>query len=80
MIGRLAVHARLEGQGAGSFLLMDALHRGLTHSAQIAAMAVVVDAKDDAAASFYRHFDFQPLQRDSRRMYLPMKAVAALLG
>lgn len=80
LIGRLAVHAGLKGHGAGALLLMDALHRSLSHSAAIAAMAVVVDAKDDAAASFYRHFDFQPLQRDARRMYLPMKVVAGLLG
>ena len=80
MIGRLAVHERLKGQGAGALLLMDALHRSLTHSAEIAAMAVAVDAKDDEAASFYCHFNFQPLQRDARRMYLPMKTVAAILG
>lgn len=80
LIGRLAVHERLKGQGAGALLLIDALHRSLSHSAKIAAMAVVVDAKDDAAASFYRHFNFQPLQRDARRMYLPMKTVAAILG
>lgn len=80
LIGRLAVDLRLKGQGAGAFLLMEALHRSLTHSEQIAAMAVVVDAKDGAAVSFYRHFDFQPRQRNARRMYLPMKTVAALLG
>jgi predicted GNAT family N-acyltransferase len=80
LIGRLAVHERLKGQGAGALLLMDALHRSLTHSVEIAATAVVVDAKDDAAADFYRHFDFRPLQRSARRMYLPMKTVAALLG
>jgi hypothetical protein len=41
-------------------------------------MAVIVDAKDDAAAAFYRHFDFSPLQSDPRRLYLPMKKIAAL--
>lgn len=80
LIGRLAVHARLKGRGAGALLLMDALHRSLTHSAEIAAMAVVVDAKDDAAVSFYRRYDFRPLLRDGGRMYLPMKTVLALLG
>lgn len=80
LIGRLAVHERLKRQGCGALLLMDALHRSLTHAADIAAMAVVVDAKDDAAAAFYRHFSFAPLQRDARRMYLPMKTEAALLG
>jgi GNAT superfamily N-acetyltransferase len=80
LIGRLAVHVRLKGQGCGALLLMDALHRSLTHAAEIAAMAVVVDAKNDAAAGFYRRFDFQPLQRDATRMYLPMKSVQAVLG
>jgi len=41
-------------------------------------MAVVVDAKDDAAAAFYRHFDFTPLQRDPRQLYLSMKKIAVL--
>lgn len=80
LIGRLAVHERLKGQGCGAALLMDALHRSLTHAAETAAMAVVVDAKDDAAATFYRHLDFRPLQRHARRLYLPMKTVAVLLG
>lgn len=80
LIGRLAVDVRLKGQGCGEYLLMDALHRSLVHSAEIAAMAVVVEAKDDTAAAFYRHFDFQPLQASARRLYLPMKTVQALLG
>ena len=80
LIGRLAVDTRCKGQGRGTFLLMDALHRSLTHASQIAAMAVVVDAKDDAAEAFYRHFDFQPLQATPRRLYLPMKTVETVLG
>lgn len=80
LIGRLAVDSQLKGQGRGEFLLMDALHRSLAHAAEIAAMAVVVDAKDEAAEAFYRHFDFAPLQTNPRRLYLPMKTVAALLG
>lgn len=80
LIGRLAVHVRLKGQGCGEYLLMDALHRSLTHSAEVAAMAVVVEAKDETAAAFYRHFDFRPLQASPRRLYLPMQTVQALLG
>lgn len=80
LIGRLAVDTRVKGQGRGAFLLMDALRRSLEHAAAIAAMAVVVDAKNDAAAAFYRHFDFTPLQATPRRLYLPMKTVASLFG
>ncbi len=78
LIGRLAVDSQLKGQGCGEYLLMDALHRSLQHAAEISAMAVVVDAKDDAAAAFYRHFSFVPLQAHARRLYLPMKTVESL--
>lgn len=78
LIGRLAADQRLRGQGRGTFLLMDALHRSWQRATEIAAMAVVVDAKDETAAAFYRHFDFTTLQRDHRRLYLSMKKIAAL--
>ena len=58
LLGRLAVDRSLQGQGAGEFLLMDALSRCVNAADEIAAMAVVVDAKDEAAAAFYRHFGF----------------------
>jgi predicted GNAT family N-acyltransferase len=80
LLGRLAVDQSMKGHGLGQFLLMDALHRSLHAAAQIAAMAVVVDAKDEAAEAFYRHFNFVPLQQRPRRLFLPMKAVAALFA
>ena len=80
LIGRLAVDVNMKGKGLGQFLLMDALHRCLAAASNIAAMAVVVDAKDDAAEAFYRHFGFSPLQQQPRRLYLSMKTVAGLFG
>lgn len=79
LIGRLAVDTRLKGQGRGSFLIIDALRRCFENAANVAAVAVVVDAKDDDAAAFYRHFRFLALQTNPRRLYLPMKTVAKLL-
>jgi GNAT superfamily N-acetyltransferase len=78
LLGRLAVDRRLKGQGIGEFLLLDALHRCLDAAADIAAMAVVVDAKDEAAAAFCRHFGFASLQATPARLYLSMKKVEAL--
>ena len=46
LLGRLAVDRRFQGRGMGEFLLLDALHRSLEESAEIAAAAVVVDAID----------------------------------
>ena len=80
LLGRLAVDESMKGRGIGQFLLMDALHRSLEAAANIAAMAVVVDAKDDAAEAFYRHFSFLPLHERPRRLFLPMKTVARLFA
>lgn len=80
LLGRLAVDQSTKGQGLGEHLLLDALHRSLTHADQIAAMAVVVDAMDEAAAAFYRHYGFIPLQSRPSRLFVPMRSVAQLLG
>ena len=79
LLGRLAVDESTKGQGLGEHLLMDALHRSLVHADQIAAMAVVVDAKDESAATFYRHFGFLTLQAQPSRLFVPMRLVAQLL-
>jgi GNAT superfamily N-acetyltransferase len=80
LLGRLAVDQRLKGQGMGEFLLLDALRRSLSRAADVAAMAVVVDAKDDAAAAFYGHYEFRPLHSVPSRLYLSMAKVAKLFA
>jgi len=78
LLGRLAVDRSVCGQGVGEFLLVDALRRSLESAQQIAAMAVIVDAKDERAESFYRHFDFQPFQQTPLRLFLPMGQIKTL--
>lgn len=80
LLGRLAVDQANKGKGLGEHLLLDALNRSLAHADQIAAMAVVVDAKGDAAARFYGHYGFMPLQAQPRRLFVPMATVAKLPG
>ena len=53
LLGRLAVDQGMKGKGMGEYLLLDALRRCLEAAGNIAAMAVLVDAKDDAAEAFY---------------------------
>ncbi len=80
LLGRLAVDHSVSGQGLGEFLLVDALHRSLQSAQQIAAMAVIVEAKDQRAENFYRHFDFQPFQLTPLRLFLPMGQIAKLFA
>lgn len=78
LLGRLAIDQSCKGQGLGQFLLLDALSKSLQAAASIAAMAVVVDAKDGAAAAFYQHYGFVPLNTSASKLFLPMKTIATL--
>jgi len=80
LIGRLAVEQSRGGQGIGELLLLDALHRSFVHAGEIAALAVVVDAKNEKAATFYARYGFVLLQEQPRRLFLPMKTVERLFG
>nr|WP_315261306.1 GNAT family N-acetyltransferase [uncultured Duganella sp.] len=78
LLGRLARDKTIQGKGLGEFLLLNALHRSLQQAQQIASMAVVVDAKDEDAERFYKHFDFLPFQQTPLRLFLPMKQIEKL--
>ena len=69
-MGRLAVDQAFKGQGLGGALLVDALDRSLR--AEIAAFALVVDAKDAAAAAFYWHHGFMALPDSPLTLFLPL--------
>ena len=76
LIGRLAVSREVQGSGLGKILLMDALLRCLQLSDEVGASLVLVDAKDEQAAKFYRRHQFQEL--DGKRLFLPLSVVAKL--
>jgi ribosomal protein S18 acetylase RimI-like enzyme len=78
LLCRLAVSTEFRGRGLGEILLMDALHRSLDSSKQIASAGVIVDAKDEFAAGFYRRYGFIELPKIEKRLFLPMGTVEPL--
>ena len=80
LLGRLAVSTDFHGQGLGELLLMDALHRVLASTREIASAMVVVDAKDETARAFYLHHDFIPLPAQPNRLFYPVKTIEKLFG
>lgn len=80
LLGRLAVDGRLRGKGMGEYLLMDALRRALIASRQVAAFAVIVDAKDASVAAFYRRYGFILFADEPNRLFLPMGTIEALFA
>ena len=77
-MGRLAVDQEFNGQGLGGALLADALDRAAR--SEIAAYALVVDAKGETAAAFYRHHGFIALPSSPLTLFLPLATALALVS
>lgn len=69
-LGRLALDQQFVGQGFGRFLLIDALKR--VANAEIAAYAMIVDAKDQDAVNFYKKYGFLTYHNNEKLLYLPL--------
>lgn len=81
LIGKLALHESLHGQGLGGQLLRDALERLVVASRSGPAFRViVVDAIDESAARFYEHFGFTPAPNRPERMLMHVQRAADALG
>lgn len=78
LIGRLAIDQQFRGRGFGGALLHKALVRCYDLSGQLGALAVVGDAKDDAARAFYERHGFRRFQDHPYRLFLPMGTIAEL--
>ena len=80
LIGRLAVDTGYQGQGWGGFLLIDAIKRIVDAGGNVAAYAVVVDAIDDGAVSFYRKYGFISFPSMPSRLFLPVASARQLFA
>jgi predicted N-acetyltransferase YhbS len=80
VIARLAVDQKWQGQGLGMGLLKDSLLRSL-NVADVAGMrAVVVQAKDDEAKTFYQRFGFVDGFANTMHLYLLTKELRHVLA
>lgn len=80
VLARLAVHSEWQGRGVRAGLLHDALARTLQVADIVGVRALVVHAKDDDAASFYRHFGFMQSNTDPRHLFMLIKDIRAIAG
>jgi len=78
LLGRLAVAKNVQGQGIGRSLLTNALIRTLAISDEIGIYALIIDALDDRAKSFYETFGFLQLSTGSRRLFLPLQSTSTM--
>lgn len=81
LLARLAVDRRVQGQGVGATLLLDALRRTLAASDQFGIAALLIHCKDEHARDFYTHHvdalvsPIAPLQ-----LIVPTQTIALALG
>jgi len=71
-MGRLACRSDRQGRGLGKLLLGCAVDRCLKARQQVAAYALIVDAKDESAKAFYQHFGFTAMLDETLTLYLPL--------
>jgi GNAT superfamily N-acetyltransferase len=77
LLARLAVDHRERGAGLGGALLKDALTRCVSAADSVGARAVVVDALDEEARSFYEHFNFGRCPGNDLRLMLKIQDLRA---
>lgn len=75
LLGRLAVDQNYQGNGLGEYLLANALKRSWRTSHEIASLAVVVEAINDEAISFYQLYGFAML-KEQKKLYISMDTIA----
>lgn len=78
LVGRLAVDNTARRQRLGETLLIHALRSAQRAARIVGVYAVVVDAFDELAKSFYLKYGFNELADDHLHLYLPMKTIEKL--
>lgn len=79
LLGRLAVDRDYQGLGYGDVLILHAFATTMEAAGKVGIMGMVVDAKDENAASFYQGFGFKRLASTKNRLVLPLTALAKLI-
>lgn len=79
-LGRLAVDLAEQGKGLGGKLLLAAGERALLVSQQVGGIALLIDAKHERAADWYRSYGAIPLPEASLTLLLPLKTIEMALA
>ena len=78
LIGRFAVDIKHQKLGLGEILLIDALYRSYRASQEVASFAILVEASNATAASFYKKYNFSSLLSDHSKLFFPMSLVSKI--
>jgi GNAT superfamily N-acetyltransferase len=79
-IAKLAVDVRFQGQGVGAWLLKSAFEKALSVSTSVGLYAIIVDAINEKAMSFYVKYGFIAFTERPQTLFLPLSTVAHAFG
>jgi GNAT superfamily N-acetyltransferase len=74
-MGRLACSSEHQGRGIGRVLIGLAVSRCVEAKMHVAAFALIVDAKDENAKTFYSRYGFAQMIDSPMSLYLPLAAL-----
>lgn len=79
LLGRLAVDKEYQKRGYGDALIAHAFAITRDVAERVGVIGMVVDAKDENAASYYEKFGFHRLTSTKQRLMLPLSAMKGLV-
>lgn len=78
-LGRLAIAKDRQRQGLGRLLLVAAMKKFVDVFDSAGGIGLFVDAKDDAAKTYYERFGFVPLPDNPLQLFLPLQTIREAL-
>jgi GNAT superfamily N-acetyltransferase len=78
-LGRLAVAFDRQRQGLGKLLLVAAMQKVIEVFESAGGIGLFVDAKDEAAKTYYERFGFVPLPDNPMQLFLPLQTLRKAL-
>ena len=78
LLGRLAVDRNYRCQRLGELMLVDALRKSLVATEKVASIAVIAEAIDEKAVSFYRKYGFRSFTGNTMKLYMTMQSIKEL--
>jgi predicted GNAT family N-acyltransferase len=78
LLGRIAIHRELRGQGLGTDLIVHALQQAARAAQVVASYAVILDAKNEKVAGLYSALGFVAFKEQPLKLFLPMQTIRQL--
>lgn len=79
LLGRLAVDKNYKNLGFGKWLVFEAMEKTLDTASQVGCKALIVDAIDEQAVSFYKKYDFKDFPGD-KKLFIEVDTISTIFG